>query len=328
MHRRRIEAAGIVWVIAALALTAPALAQYREYYLRGRVVDTQKQPIPDVEIQLRDVETSRSYHMKTGKDGAFRFAGLPHGVYEATFAREGYPLTKVEWKFESRQESMQRIDIPDVVLASLQQKQRVELTRAVESGTREAAEKIRQRDFDGAIAQLEALLGKNPRNASALFFLGLGYVGKQKYPEAIAALTQVTELNPTFPGAHFELGVCHRQLHDPAKALAAFEKSLEVDPKNADGAYNAGLILFEQNRIDDALARFEQGLASKPQDPDLLEMAGRCYIHQARLDQAVESLGKARAATTDAGKGAFLDELIAKVRAQLMKPGPAAPPVP
>jgi len=317
MRRATIERLGMVVGIWALILSSAALSQYREYYIRGRIVDTQQQPIPGVEIQLRDVETSRSYHMKTGKDGAFKFAGLPHGVYEATLTKAGYPPTKIEWKFETPQDTMQRIDIPDVVLASQQQIQEFDQVKEAESGVKEAAEKIRQQDFDGAIAQLKGLLDKNPKNAGALFFLGLGHVGKRMYPEAIAALTQVTELSPAFPGAHLELGVCHRQLHDMPKALAAFEKSLEIDPSNADGAYNAGLILFEMNQIDAALAHFEQGLVSRPQDPDLLEMAGRCYIHQTQLERAVELLEKARAASTEAAKVAFLDELIAKLQAEL-----------
>jgi tetratricopeptide (TPR) repeat protein len=328
MQRRGIDAVGTLGVIAALALSAPALAQYREYYIRGRVVDTQKQPIPDVEIQLLDKETSRSYSMKTGKDGTFKFAGLPHGVYQVSFSKEGYPLTKVEWKFESPQESMKREDIPDVVLASKEQKQKVELAKEAESGSKEATEKIRKGDFDGAIAQLKGLLEKRPRDANLLFFLGLAYVGKKMYPEALDALTQVTELNPTFPGAHFEMGVCYRRLDDMAKALAAFEKSLEIDPRNADAAYNAGLVLFEQSRIDEALTRFEQGLGSKPQDPDLLEMAGRCYIHEAKFDNALQSLEKARAASTDAAKVAFLDDLIAKVKALVKKPEAASPQTP
>jgi tetratricopeptide (TPR) repeat protein len=281
------------------------------------VVDTQKQPLPEVEIQLRDVATSRSYHMKTGKDGAFKFAGLPHGVYEATFGRQGYPTTKVEWKFTTAQEVMKRVEIPDIVLASEDELHRLEQTKTLETGTREAAEKIRQRDFDGAITLAKGLLATDPRNANALFVLGLAYVGKQMYREAADALTQVTELQPAFAGAHFELGVCYRNLRDTPRALAAFEKSLELDPKNADGAYNAGLALFELTRIDEALARFEQGLAVKPQDPDLLEMAGRCYIHQAKLDKALASLEQARAANSDAGKAAFLADLIEKVKAQM-----------
>ncbi len=321
MRWRTTERAGLVGVIAglitALLLSAPALAQYREYYLHGRVVDTGKQPLAEVEIQLRDVATSRSYHMKTGKDGAFRFAGLPHGVYEAVFSKQGYTTTKVQWKFEAAQETMKRVEIPDVALASLDEVQRFEQAKALETGAKQAAEKIRQRDFDGAITLAEGLLGADPKNANALFVLGLAYVGKQMYPEAALALSQVTELQPAFAAAHFELGVCHRQLHDLPRALAAFEKSLELDPKNADSAYNAGLVLFELTRIDEALARFEQGLALRPQDPDLLEMAGRCYIHQAQLDKALVALEQARAASGDPGKVAFLAELIGKVKAQM-----------
>jgi Flp pilus assembly protein TadD len=305
--------------IGLVVLSAPALTQYyREYYIRGRVLDVQKQPISGVEIRLLDVATSRSYNMKTDKDGIFKFAGLPHGVYKATFSKEGYPTTTVDWKFESPQDTMQRIDIPDIVLASEELVQKVELSKATEAGVKEAAEKVRQRDFDGAITQLEGILDKKPKEASALFFLGLAYVGKQKYPEALGALEQVAELNPTFPGVHFELGVCHRQLKDREKALAEFEKSLELEPSTAaDAAHNAGLILFEDNRIDEALAVFDKGLAAKPQDADLLEMTGRCYIHQGKLDKAVDSLEKARAANTDAAKVAFLDELIASVKASI-----------
>lgn len=216
--RRGIERIGMAGATLALVLSAPALAQYREYYVRGKVVDIGKQPIAGVEIELHDVATSRRFNMKTGKDGTFKFAGLPHGIYKASFAKDGYAPRQDEWKLEAPQDSMQRVEIPDVVLASRDQ-------------------------------------------------------------------------------------------------LAAFEKALELDPSNADAAYNAGLILFETNRIEEALRHFEQGLASKPEDPDLLEMAGRCYIHQAKLERALESLQKARGATADAAKAAFLDELIAKLKA-------------
>jgi len=77
-------------VIATLALASTGLAQYREYYAYGRVLDAQKKPLPNVEISLLDASTSRRFHMKTDQKGEFKFAGLPHADYEVTFAREGY----------------------------------------------------------------------------------------------------------------------------------------------------------------------------------------------------------------------------------------------
>ncbi len=120
-EREGLSGSGWSAIVGLLILGAPALAQYREYYITGRVVDAQKQGIADLEIQLRDEATSSVIHFKTGKDGAFKFAGLPHGVYEATLSKEGYPTTKVEWKFEAHQDTMQRVEIPEIVLASQEQ---------------------------------------------------------------------------------------------------------------------------------------------------------------------------------------------------------------
>jgi len=63
----------------------------------------------------------------------------------------------------------------------------------------------------------------------------------------------------------------------------SYDKNLQLNATNAASAYNAGLILFETNRIDEALARFE----------------------------------RARAASSDPGKIAFLDDLVRKARAQM-----------
>jgi tetratricopeptide (TPR) repeat protein len=306
----------VVALLGALLLAGPALSQHREYYVRGKVLDTLAKPIPGVQIRLLDVATSRSYQIKTDKEGIFKFAGLPHGAYEVTFSCEGYAAKKDEWKLETPQERMQRVDLPDVVLVSQAQVQEVESLKESEAAVKQAAESLGKGDTDGAIAAVQGLLAKKPDEVNALFLLGLSYAKKQMYREALTPLIRVTELSPAFAGAWFELGGCRRKLGDAPQALFAYEKALELDPKNADAAYNAGLILFETNRIDEALARFEQGLELKPQDPDLLDMAGRCCIHQQKWDRAVELLEKARAATTDPAKAAFLDELVRKIKPQ------------
>jgi tetratricopeptide (TPR) repeat protein len=205
---------------------------------------------------------------------------------------------------------MKRVEMPDVILVS--QAQVKETGQMQEAGARnkDATEKIRSHDFDGALALLRAALQQNPDDADALFLLGLSYAGKKMWGEAVDALTRVTELRPSFPGAYLQLGACHRMLGDPEKALESYDKHLELLPGNADSAYNSGLILFETNRIDEALGRFQAGLAAKPDDPELHEMAGRCYVHQAKYQEAVEHLERARAATTDPDKRAFLDRLI------------------
>lgn len=312
LDRRAVGAA--VVLLASLALAASGRAQSRDYYVRGRVLDAQKKPIPDVEVSLLDPSTSRRFNMKTDQKGEFKFAGLPHAVYEVTFAREGFVSGKDKWEFGAPQDRMQRVEVPDVVLASQAQVQEVQRFEGARAGVDEAAEKLRKGDLDGAISGLEKVLEKSPQDPNALFYLGLGYAGKRMYAEAVAPLTRVTELSPAFPSAWFELGVCYRALGDLPKALGSYDKNLELVPDNADANYNSGLILFETNRTGEALARFERGLLSRPADASLLEMAGRCYIHDGKFQQAVASLERARAATTDPAKQALLDELIQKTK--------------
>lgn len=303
----------------SLILVLPGLAQYREYYFHGKVLDIEKNPMEGVEISLRDVATSRSYSFKTNKKGEFKFAGLPHGIYKVVFKKEGYATKEDEWRFETPQDTMQKTEIPDVVLVSLAQVQQQQQLKEVQGTVKEAAEKIKQKDFDGAIALLKAALEKNPTEVNTLYLMGIGYSRKKMYPEAIDALTRVTQSSPKFAPAYFELAICYQQQNDIDKALELYRKTLELDPDNPDAAYNSGLLLFGRNRAEEALTFLEKALSARPEDPAYLEMAGRCYINQANYPKAIEYLEKAKAGYTDADKVKFLDDLITKLREQIKK---------
>jgi len=302
-----------------LILALPGFGQYREYYLYGKVLDTQKNPLEGVEITLRDSETNRSYTIKTKKGGEYKFVGVPHGIYRIVFKKEGYAEKEDEWRFATPQDKMQKIEIPPIVLVSEAQVKEQARWDEMQAEVKEVAEKIEQNDIDGAISLSRKALEKNPDDSNAFYLLGIAYSRKKMYPEAIDSLIQVTRLNPAFPPAYFELGVCYQQQNDPDRALEFYQKNLDLDPANVDGAYNSGLILFGLNRIDEALSRFEQALSLKPDDPAFLEMAGRCYIHQADFGKAIEYLEKAKAGYADQEKIKFLDDLIAKLKDQIKK---------
>jgi tetratricopeptide (TPR) repeat protein len=309
-----VNAPRIASALLAALVAVTALAQQREYYVRGKVVDPQQAPLAGVEIELRDKATSRSYGLKSDAQGVFKFAGLPHGVYAVTLKREGYATKTDEWKFEAPQERMQTVDVPDVVLVSERRVRQLQELKQTEAAVKDAAELLKRGEIDSAIAGLQAVLVKRPDDANALFLMGVGHARQQKYQEAEASLARVTELAPGFVSAWLELGVCRRKLGAREAALAAYEKALSLDPQNADAAYNAGLILFEANRVEEALSRFEQGLAQKPADPDLLDMAARCYLHRQQFDRALVLLEKARAVTTDPAKSALLDDLVRTIK--------------
>lgn len=319
MKNRIGQLFGLFVLWAGLVLPLPGSGQYREYYVFGKVLDTQKNPLEGVEITVRDVLSNRSYTVKTKKDGEFKFAGLPHATYKVAFKKEGYAAKEDDWKFATPQDTMQKIEIPAVVLATQAQVEEAGRMKEMEGQIKEAFEKIIQKDYDISITILKDALAKDPKDSNALYLIGLSYSKKQMYVEAVEALTQVIQLAPRFPPAYFELGVCYQQQNDLEKALEYYQKNLDLDPTNVESVYNSGLILFGLNRVDEALARFEMALSLKPDDPAFLEMAGRCYIHRADFEKAVDCLEKARAGYTDQEKVKFLDDLIAKLKEQIKK---------
>ena len=314
MNKHVFRVLGALAVLAGLMSVLPAFGQYREYYFYGKVVDTDKKPLADVEIKLRDVETSRGYNVKTNKNGEFKFAGLPHGVYKVTFRKEGFAVKEDEWRFEAAQDTMQKVEIPDVTLVSQELVQKTEQMKNTEAEIKAAADKIRNKDYEGAVAQLKAFLEKNPQDANALYFVGIAYSRMNSFPDAVEALTRVTQLVPNFPPAYFELGVCMQRQGDQPKAVEYYQKNLELDPANADSAYNAGLILFKLSRIDEARIAFDKALKMRPDDPDVLEMAARCSINAGDFDQALGYLEKALAGVKDPEKIKFLEDLITALR--------------
>jgi len=306
-------------VLLTLALALPVLGQYREYHITGKVVDTQKKPLEGVEITLRDALSSRSYSMKTKKDGDFKFVGLPRGDYKVVLKKAGYAVKEDQWKLIAPRSVMEKVEIPPITMVSEEVVEEIQRLKETEAGVKAASEKIRQGDFDGALAGLKAILEKNPQDSNALYLTGVAYLRKDLPVEASGPFLKVTELSPKFAAAFYQLGVCYQKQGQPDKALAEYEKAIALEPGNPDVFYNAGLLLFGLTRIDEALAHFEKALALRPDDPAYLEMAGRCYINKADFPKAVEYLEKAKAGTTDPDRVKFLDELIATLKAQIKK---------
>lgn len=303
-----------------LLLALPGWGQYREYYVSGRVLDTQKSPLEGVEITARDVLSNRSFTFKTKKNGEFKFVGLPHATYKVVFKKDGYAAKTDEWKFAAPQDTMKRVEVPAVVLATQAQAREEGQLKAMEGQVKTAFEMIgQQKDYDGAIAILNEVLAKNPADTNALYLIGLSYSKKRMYAEAVDPLARVVQQVPKFAPAQFELAVCYQNRGEKDLALACYRKVLELDPGNPDAAYNAGLILFGMSRADEALADFERALQVKPEDPEYLEMAGRCYINQGNYAKAIEYLDKAKGGLTDPEKIKLLDDLIAKLKEQIKK---------
>ncbi len=300
--------------ILLLSLALPLAAQYREYYLTGRIQDTRNQPLAGVEIALFETDNSITFSADTDKEGKFKFAGLPHGTYQVTISKPGYASKTVEWKFEAPQEKMLRVEIPVILLASSQEILQIEQNKQIKKDLEDATEKIRNLDYDGALVILDRARQADAKNVNVLYLTGLSYAKKKMFPEAKEALAQVTALTPDFAPAHFQLGVCFQQAGEMENALVQYREVMRLDPANLDNYFNATLILVQMNKPAEALENCLKILAARPDDPDVNEMAGQSQLQLGEYAKALAFFEKALAFSKDDAKKKLLTELIADLR--------------
>jgi predicted Zn-dependent protease len=99
---------------------------------------------------------------------------------------------------------------------------------------------VLSRQFSRAVPILEAVTGREPRNAMVWTNLGAAYLG-----------------NPVLATADQQ-----------DKAIAAFERALECDPAAPHVAYNLGLIYRDRNDHDRAIHWFTRAVQANPLDGD------------------------------------------------------------
>lgn len=295
----------------------PANAAYREYLVFGTIVDNSNNPIPKVLITLKDKGSSRVFTMKTDKKGKFKYAGLPHAIYEVIMEKKGYQTKTDEWKLDKKQNRMQKINYHTIVMLSDQQFHDIELGKELKKDYEKAKSLLIKKDYKSAISLLTEMADKKPDQPAILYLLGTGYLYDTNYEKATPLFVKVTQLDAKFPGGFFQLGVCYQRTGKLEPALSAYKKALELEPDNQSCIYNLGSILYRLEKNAEAIPFFMKVLEKKPNDAYVLELLGLCYLKEAKYPTALEYFKSARANATDKEKIKSLDDLIKELKKTL-----------
>jgi tetratricopeptide (TPR) repeat protein len=115
---------------------------------------------------------------------------------------------------------------------------------------------------------------------------------KEKEPgaldKALADLDALVAKQPRQADAHYARGWVLSRLGRPDPAVAAYDKAFELDRKLADAAYNAGVVLARAGKPKDAAARFDRALTADPKHVDAAYNAGQSYYDQKQFAKAAE----------------------------------------
>jgi tetratricopeptide (TPR) repeat protein len=278
-------------LVAGLVLAA-GQAQAQTGTARGKVLDTQGQPVADAKVLIEfQGGITRKFEVKTNKKGEFMQVGMQPGPYKFTVSKEGFQPSTAELRVSLGDPTQ----IPDFVLNTAAQ-------AAQQAGGAEAAalraEFQKAVDFqsagklDEAEAAYKTILEKRTDIAAVYQNLGQLYIAKKDYAAAEAALTKGLELDPASTDISTLLARTYQESGQTEKAMALIEKSAGANPQDARAQFNRGIFLLNANKNEEAIAAFE---AATKADPNLAEAyfrLGTLMVGQGKIPESIAHLEK------------------------------------
>lgn len=107
-----------------------------------------------------------------------------------------------------------------------------------------AAQKYKQGDYQGALADYNRVIKTNPRSANAYYNRGLLKATKlQDYSGALADYNRAIQIKPAYDAAYTNRGnLKATNLQDYPGALADYNRAIALKPRNANAYYNRGIL--------------------------------------------------------------------------------------
>lgn len=137
----------------------------------------------------------------------------------------------------------------------------------------EGAELIAEGEVDEAIAQLEEVIGRDPENEYAYYFLGAAHFEKGAFDKAMKASVKALEIAPGYLGAMVQLGHSLRMMGRYQEAIRVARQLLAKNKDDGDALYLLGLAHYARGERAAAAEYLNRFLATKPE----LEVANEVH---------------------------------------------------
>jgi Flp pilus assembly protein TadD len=164
---------------------------------------------------------------------------------------------------------------------------------ALDSRLRAAYEQSLRGDLIQAERLYRALLEDDPRDADALYFLGVIALMSGLGMEASDLSQKAIDVRPKDPAFWFVLAIaCHneRRLQE---AVDAWRTAVALDPDYAIARNNFGSVLVDHGQFDEGREQLERVLASGYETAPVQYNLGVVYRAQRRIDEAIAACERA-----------------------------------
>jgi tetratricopeptide (TPR) repeat protein len=132
---------------------------------------------------------------------------------------------------------------------------------------------LMEKDIDGYVKGLNAVIKSDPRDKRAHADLAWFYKNDKKYAEAVAEFDKALAIDPDFGYALNYLAYTYAEMKEFDKAIRTFERYAAAQPGDANPLDSMGDLYFMTGEIDKARAKYQQALAVRPDFPSAWKLA-------------------------------------------------------
>jgi len=288
MPIRRAAAVLAAAHLAALLAAGSARGQLVEdYRFRGKVIDQHGKPIPKVQVSFHNLQTGARIEFTTEEDGTFDRRMIPHGIYEATFQKDGFVSHResLDWSAAAPQ-TIEKV--AQIVLENQADRARKELGKKAAKLYEDAYAALRLSDCVTARKNAEALLalGAGSFEYAVRFVLARCHAMKDEVEAAVAEYEKVLALKPGLFEAHFDLALLLEKQGNHTEALQEYAKAAELRPADAETQYNMGAILFKKGDYEAAKPHLEKAIELNPAHSQAIKALGFADLQGEKKDVA------------------------------------------
>jgi tetratricopeptide (TPR) repeat protein len=157
-----------------------------------------------------------------------------------------------------------------------------------------AADHVGRREFDAAIALLEPLLVRTPRDLKALNLLGIALTSAGRAEAGSVRFRQALAIDPAFDPARKNLAINAFNEGRLTEAQREFERLLAHAPGDEVIHLHLGEIHFKRKRLAQALPHYEKAGGRVVRNPAWALHHAEALLDQREADKAVALLGALR----------------------------------
>jgi Flp pilus assembly protein TadD len=274
----------ILFTLFSSLLMTQAYAQVGN--VRGKVTDSQGNPIEGVRIRIEGMEVLRKYEVETDSKGEYYHGGVTRqGTYRVIAEKEGFQSAYAEGvqSASDRRSSQGQVDF------ALQRGQAgplaFELTDEQMEQMKADAEDAERRKQSAAEVRLN-------------MDQGLQLFNQGEYEQALAAFNTALELDDQQPALWANVGNTHAKLSQNDQALEAYQKAIDLAPEDPTLYQNMGGLYASTGDTEKARELYQKAVSlsayGDPRDAAVnYYNMGVTFINSGNTEQAIEALNKA-----------------------------------